>query len=133
MRVEGGVAQVFREVIGELGAAYMLQLLGHLVYFIPAEAEPLHQEGLPQAVLADQLQGGGLALGGELHAVVGFVLQQAFLRELLQHHGNAAGLDVELFGEVLGTGRGAILQEGMYGLDVVLFAAGEHGCKSRSK
>ena len=79
----------------------MLEHLRLRVDPVPWHAENISEEELDEAVMADDLEGDPLALGGQARAVVGLVLDDALVCQPLQHPGRRGGRDAEPAGDRL--------------------------------
>ncbi len=87
MRVELGVAEFGGDALFEPLRDEVLEALGLLVHFVPGIVEDLVEEGLDEAMMADDLEGAFLSGFRELHAVVLFVDDQGWAEggEFLEH------------------------------------------------
>ena len=63
----------------------VLQLLGLFMHFIPAVAQRLNEVELQETVVTDDLQGDTLSGSSQLHTLVGRMLHQIHLGQLLDH------------------------------------------------
>ena len=81
VRVDRRVAELGRDQRLELLGEDVLEDLGLGVHAIPGHVERLGEVELEQAVVADDLERDPLAVGGQLDALVGHVVDQAELAQ----------------------------------------------------
>ena len=89
--IHGRVAQHGGHPLDQRVRDGVLQPLGLVVHRVPGVAEECDQVGLDQPVAPEHAERGAPALGGELHALVGHVLEQSLLREPLDHPAHRGG------------------------------------------
>ena len=85
--------------VPELGRDQRLELLGDdvledlrlVVHAVPRHVEPLGEVQLEQPVVAEHLERDALAVGGQLHAAVRLVADEAERPQLLDHAGGRRG------------------------------------------
>ncbi len=93
-----------------------------VVDLLPPHAEVVVEEPLKEAVLADHLLGDGHAPPREDGPLVGLVLDEAVVSQLLHHLGDAGGRDPQPLGELGVFRQFPLLVEGVDGLQVLLDA-----------
>ena len=133
--VGGGASEVGIDLVEEFVADGVLEALGFIVDLGPIEREDADEEGLDQAVAADDAEGNGSAFGRELDSGVTLVADEFVGREPLDHGGDGAGSDGEGVGDIACrglVGRGAGLKE-EDGLEVVLDGDGGRGFLGRGR
>ena len=105
----------------------VLELFGLVVHLVPRVAHDAHEEQLDEPMAAQHERGELLPGGGERHAGIGLVLDEARLGERLDHRRRGAGRDAERRGQLahrqqpLRRRRGGRAQ--VDGLEVVLDGA----------
>ena len=90
VRVERRVAELGRDQLLELLGDDVLEHLGLGVDAVPGHLQRLGEEQLDQPVVADHLERDPAPVGGQAHAAVGVVLDQAELAEALEHRRDRA-------------------------------------------
>ena len=101
MGVAVGVAQLGRYAGFEALGDEVLQALGFVVKLVDFVVEHAVQEGLDEAMVADDLQGAATTCVGETDTVVPLVFNQRVLGggELLQHVGDRGGSYLQTIGQ----------------------------------
>ena len=117
--------QRHEEALEHLVGQLVLEPDGELVGLVPGVAEHVGEEALDDAVAADRGHGGLLAEGGEGHALVGPVVDEAAIGEALDGGGDGAGGQAEDVGERAGVGLGAVAGQAVDGLEGLSLGLGE--------
>ena len=121
MRVDRRMAELGRDERLELLGEDVLEDLGLGVDAIPGHVERLGEVELEQAVVADDLERHALAVGGQLDALVGHVVDQAELAQALAHPRRRRRGDAQALGErVRGRGPRIALSDRVNRLRIVL-------------
>ena len=120
VRVVGRMAELGGDELLELLGDDVLEHLGLVVDAVPRHVQVLGQVELEQPVVAQDLQRDALALGGQLDAAVGQVLDEAEPVELLDHARRRRGRDPEALGHRVGRHRAAAPLQRVDRLGVVL-------------
>src|SRR5260221_693650 len=103
----------------------VLHVAGGVVGGAVVHPADLLQERLHDAVLLQLPLADGAALLGEVDALVGLVLDQPGLLQLLQHVRDAGRRDAEVLGNLAGAGDLALLLQAVDGLEILLHLAGD--------
>ena len=103
----------------------MFQFFGKFVHFLPAKAQILYKETLPDPVLTDHLQRSHAAAGGEQHASGFFVGDEPFACQALDlfEHDWRELVVVELLEEFQPLIRQLAARHGLKGADLVHLAS----------
>ena len=96
MWVQRGVTQDLIDLFFELLRNHMLQRLRLGVHFVPTVAEYFRKVELDKPMMPDNLQGNFVAWCGEDNALIGCVIHELEVGELLKHVGNAGSRTVHL-------------------------------------
>ena len=79
MRIGVGEAKVGVQPVRQLPAGDMFQFFRDLMYFVPAKLQLFYQKIFPEAVLADDLNGGLFSFIVQLETFVSFIDEQFLL------------------------------------------------------
>ena len=125
VRVDRGVSQGRGHALDQGVRHRVLQPLGLHVHRVPTVAEKLDQVGLDEPVAPHHAQRRDASRLGELHPLVGDVLEQTQFREALDHAAHGRGGKVEQPGDIAGRGRAAFWAKPVNGLEIVFDRPGQ--------
>jgi hypothetical protein len=101
VRVDRRVAKPRGDQLLELLGEHVLEHLGLGMHAIPGHPELLSEEQLQQAVVAQHLQRHSPALLGQVHTVIGLVLDDPDLGQLAHHPRHRRGCHPQPRGEIV--------------------------------
>ena len=123
MGVGGGMAEFGGDALFEALGDEVFEALGLFVELFDGVVEDFVEEGLDEAVMADDFEGAAAAGGREQDAAVAFVLDEGLGGggELLEHVGDRGWSYAEVGGEgIAGDAAGMALAQSEDGLEVVV-------------
>jgi hypothetical protein len=121
VRVVARFAELRRDQLLEVLGDVVLEHLRLGVDAVARHPQGFGEEGLDQAVMADHLERDPLACRGQADSLVGDVLGEAEVGELLEHRGRRRGGDAETGRDLaVGDEAFAVVAEHVDGLGVVL-------------